>query len=397
MRGLRTFRSFAVVALAALVLSACGDDGDNTTAGGQTGGGDRRTYSIAFVGPLTGDNANLGINIRNGARVAVEEANRGDGPRIELKEFDTQGDPAQATTQKERFVNDQSIIGIVGPTFSGETRAVMQSLQEAGLVMVSASATNAQLPTAVPNQTVFHRLVPDDDVQGKGVADYVTRRLNVRRAAYVHDNSEYGKGLADGTRTLLEAAGVQTAANDVIDPRSQDFSAAVNRLRSANPDMIFYGGYYSEAGRLRKQLVDGGVRARFLSGDGTLDQGFITAAGAAAAEGAQLTCACRLATEDAGGRLGEFARTYRQVNNAAPGTYSTEGYDAASILIKGIKEGNTDRRALLNHVENLGTYEGVGKEITFEPNGNIRAAGVFVYEVRGGRLSLLGTAEELTR
>ena len=393
----RVLRSLSVLAVAALTFSACGDDGDETETGtGQTGG-DTRTYSIAFVGPLTGDNANLGINIRNGAKVAVQEANQAGGPKVELKEFDTQGDPAQATTLKERFVNDQSIIGIVGPTFSGETRAVMQPLQEANLVMVSASATNAALPTAVPNQTVFHRLVPDDDVQGKGVADYVSKKLGAKRAAYVDDNSEYGKGLADGTRKLLEAAGVPTVANDSIDPRSQDFSAVVNRIRQANPDLIFYGGYYSEAGRLRKQLVDGGVRVRFLSGDGSLDQGFITAAGAAGAEGAQLTCACKLATEDAGGKLGEFAKDYKSLNGAAPGTYSTEGYDSASILIKGIKEGKTDRRALLDYVENLGSFEGVGKNISFEANGNIKATGVFVYEVKGGKLTVLGTTEELAR
>ena len=396
MKDRRAFRSVSVLAFAALLLSACGDDGGGETGGGQTGG-DNRTYALAFVGPLTGDNANLGINIHNGAKVAVEEANKAGGPKIRLEPFDTQGDPAQATTVKERFVNDQSFIGVIGPTFSGETRAVMQSLQEANMVMVSASATNAQLPTAVPNQTVFHRLVPDDDVQGKGVADYVSKKLSARRAVYVHDNSEYGKGLADGTRTLLEAAGVPTVAQDTIDPRSQDFSAVVNRLRAANPDLIFYGGYYTEAGRLRKQLFDNNVRARFLSGDGTLDQGFITSAGAAAAEGAQLTCACKLATEDAGGKLGDFAKAYRQLNNVAPGTYSTEGYDAANILIKGIKEGKTDRRALLDYVENLGTYPGVGKDISFEPNGNIRATGVFVYEVKGGKLTVLGTADELAR
>ena len=392
----RSLRPLSVLALAALLLSACGDDGGDETGSSQTSG-DNRTYAIAFVGPLTGDNANLGINIHNGAKVAVEEANKAGGPKIRLQPFDTQGDPAQATTQKERFVNDQSFIGVIGPTFSGETRAVMQSLQEANMVMVSASATNAQLPTAVPNQTVFHRLVPDDDVQGKGVADYVSKKLGAKRAAYVHDNSEYGKGLADGTRTLLEGAGVPTVANDTIDPRSQDFSAVVNRLRTANPDLIFYGGYYTEAGRLRKQLFDNNLRVRFLSGDGGLDQGFVTAAGAAAAEGSQLTCACKLATEDAGGKLGDFAKAYRQLNNAAPGTYSTEGYDAANILIKGIKDGKTDRRALLDYVENLGTYQGVGKDISFETNGNIKATGVFVYEVKGGKLSVLGTSAELTR
>jgi branched-chain amino acid transport system substrate-binding protein len=244
---------------------------------------------------------------------------------------------------------------------------------------------------------VFHRLVPDDDVQGKGLADYVSKKLAVKRAAYVDDNSEYGKGLADGTRTLLEKAGVQTAATDHVDPRSQDFSAAVNKMKSANADLIFYGGYYSEAGRLRKQLVDGGVKTRFLSGDGSLDAGFLTAAGAAGAEGAQVTCACKLATEDAGGKLGDFAKSYKAVNGAAPGTYSTEGFDAANILIKGIRDGKADRKALLDYVENLGSVDGVGKTISFEPNGNIKATGVFVYEVKSGKLTALGTTEELTR
>jgi branched-chain amino acid transport system substrate-binding protein len=239
--------------------------------------------------------------------------------------------------------------------------------------------------------------VPDDDVQGKGIADYVTKKLSAKRAAYVDDNTEYGKGLADGTRKLLEGAGVPTVTTDHLDPRSQDFSAVVNRVKAANPDLIFYGGYYSEAGRLRKQLVDGGVKVQFLSGDGSLDAGFVTAAGAAGAEGAQMTCACKLATEDAGGKLGDFAKNYKQVNNAVPGTYSTEGYDAASLLIKGIKDGKTDRKALLDYVENLSSFDGVGKTISFEPNGNIKATGVFVYQVKGGKLTLLGTTEELAR
>jgi branched-chain amino acid transport system substrate-binding protein len=379
------------------LLSACGKDSTTKqpTTGAQQSG--EKTYAIAFVGPLTGDNANLGVNIRNGAKVAVQEADKVGGAKIELREFDTQGDPAQATTLKERFVNDPSILGVVGPTFSGETKALLQPLQDASLVMVSASATATALPLVVPTQTVFHRLVPDDDVQGKGVADYVAKKLAVKKAAYVDDNSDYGKGLADGTRKLLEATGAQTVATDHVDPKSQDFSAAVNRVKAANPDLVFYGGYYSEAGRLRKQLVDGGVKSKFLSGDGSLDAGFVSAAGAAAAEGAQVTCACKLATSDAGGKLGDFAKSYAQLTGNPPGTYSTEGYDAANILIKGIRDGKADRKALLDYVENLGTYDGVGKEISFEANGNIKATGVFVYEVKSGKLSVLGSTDELTR
>ena len=389
-----TWRVVATLSVAALLLAACGDS-DDDDGGAATG---TTTYKLAFVGPLTGPNANLGINIRYGAEIAIDEANEAGGDtKFELVPFDTQGAPDQATTAKDRFINDSAIRGVVGPTFSGETRAVTESLQAAGLVLVSASATATNLTDTVPGQTVFHRLVPDDDIQGQGVTDYVTKKLTVKTAAYVNDNADYGKALTDGTRGALEAAGVSTVLNETIDPKSQDFSAVVNQIRALTPppDMIFYGGYYSEAGRLKKQLTDGQVNVRFVSGDGSLDVGFVASAGAPAAEGVQVTCACKLATEDAPGKLGEFAKAYQAKWNTPPATYSTEGYDAANILISGIKAGNTTREALLNYVETLGTYEGAGKTIEFEDNGNIKAGDVFVYEFQGGKPTVLGTIQQL--
>jgi branched-chain amino acid transport system substrate-binding protein len=384
------------VSVAALMLSACGSSDDKSGGAAST----QQTYKLAFVGPLTGPNANLGINIRYGAEIAVDEANAAGGDvKFELVPFDTQGAPDQATTAKDRFINDASIRGVVGPTFSGETRAVMESLQAAGLVMISASATATSLPTTLPEQTVFHRLVPDDDIQGQGVTDYVTKKLNVHTAAYVNDNAEYGKALADGTRGLLEKAGVSTVLNETIDPKSQDYSAVVNQIRALTPppEMIFYGGYYSEAGRLKKQLTDGQVNVRFVSGDGSLDIGFVASAGAPAAEGVQVTCACKLATEDTAGKLGEFAKAYNDKWKTPPATYSTEGYDAANILIAGIKAGNTTRPALLDYVEHLAPYEGAGKTIEFQDNGNIKAGDVFVYEFQAGKPKVLGTVQELLK
>src|SRR5205807_3568005 len=113
------------------------------------------------------------------------------------------------------------IVGLIGPTFSGETKAVLPALQDAGLVMISASATNAKLPTIVPNETVFHRLIPDDDIQGKGIADYVVKKLPAKTSFYVDDNSDYGKGLAAGTQDLLAAAGVRTLGSDHLDPKAR--------------------------------------------------------------------------------------------------------------------------------------------------------------------------------
>jgi branched-chain amino acid transport system substrate-binding protein len=393
------WRVIALLAVFSLLLAACGDDDEETTTGGSPettaeAGGGGATATIGFVGALTGDNANLGINIRDGMKVAISEENAKGGTRITLKEFDTAGDPAQASTIKDRFTGDQSVLGIVGPAFSGETKALIPSLQDAGLVAISASATNKDLPTVVPNATTFHRVIADDELQANGIVAYLAG-LSPRptRVAIVHDNTEYGKGLADNVEAGARSRGLTTAPSQVIDPKGQDFSATVNALRSANPSHIFYGGYYAEAGRLRKQLVDAGVDAQFVSGDGSLDPGFVSAAGAQGAEGARLTCPCNLALESSTGALKAFYDRFKAEIGKEPGLYSPEAYDAAKILIQGIKAGNTDRPKLLSYVEGLGMYEGISKHIEFEPNGNLKSKTFFVFQVRSGKIAPLQQIE----
>jgi branched-chain amino acid transport system substrate-binding protein len=390
------WRMLAALAVASMVMAACGSDDDDGDDSGQ--GADKRTIAIGFVGPLTGDNANLGINVRDGMRVALEEANAAsDDYTFVIKPFDTQGDPAQAPGQAAKYVPDAQILGVVGPTFSGETKAVLKTLQDAKLVMISASATNVALPTEVPGQTIFHRLIPDDSVQAKGVSDYVLKNLKVKRIALIHDNTDYGKGLWTDVVKGVTAGGATSVLEDAIDPKATDYSAAVNKVKAARPELVFYGGYYNEAGRFKKQLTDAGVTAKFLSGDGALDPGFITQSGVAGGEGAIITCPCKLATADAGGDLGSFATKYKSIIGKDPGTYSTEGYDSVKILIKGIEEGNDTRDKLLSYVETLSPYDGLSKKVEFEENGNVKGGDVFVYLVKAGKLTELGTTTELVK
>jgi branched-chain amino acid transport system substrate-binding protein len=387
------WRIVALLAVLVLVLAACGDDDDNTASGGSgggNGGGSKQTVTLGFVGALTGDAANLGINIRNGAKTAIDEYNKSADAKynIVLKEFDTAGDPAQATTVKDQFINDEKVIGLIGPAFSGETKAVIPALQEAGLVMISASATTKDLPTVVPDATVFHRVIADDTFQGQGIGDYIVSKLSAKNVVVIDDNSEYGKGLATDTAKAIEAKGAKVVKTLTIDPKSQDFSAAVNDAKAANPEVIMYAGYYQEAGRLKKQLTDAGVTAKFISGDGSLDPGFITAAGAAAAEGALLSCPCNWANETSTGKLGDFYKAYKADINKDPGTYSPEAYDVANIYIDGIKAGNTTRAKMLDYVEKgVGKYEGVSKTIEFADNGNIKTPTLFVFEVKNGKIT----------
>ena len=381
------WRIVALLVLSSLILAACGDDDDEeTTTGGA--GGQQQTFTIGFVGALTGDNANLGINIRDGIRVALNEENAKEGPKIALKEFDTAGDPAQASTVKDRFIGDQSVLGIVGPAFSGETKAVIPDIANAGLVMISPSATNKDLPNIVPNNPTFHRVIGDDALQAFGVGRYLAEVERPASVTYVHDNSEYGKALAEDTEREARARGIRTAGDIlVLDPKAQDFSSVVNSVRANNPAAVFYGGYYAEAGRFRKQLVDAGVRATFVSGDGALDPGFVVSAGAQAAEGAKIACPCNLALPESTGALKTFYDNFRRDIGKEPGLYSPEGYDAAKLLIAGIKAGNQDRASLLRYVEGVRQFEGVSKVIEFEPNGNLVRRQFFVFQIRGGKIA----------
>jgi branched-chain amino acid transport system substrate-binding protein len=386
----------AVVGLA-LLAAACGGDDSDSSSADDTSGGDATEYTIAYVGPLTGDAANLGVFIRDGAKVAVDEFNESqDEIEINLDEFDTQGDPAQAPTVAADYVNDEDVLGIVGPAFSGETKAVLPTLEDAGLVMVSASATNVQLPDTVPDGKTFHRVLADDAAQAKGLVKYLTTTLKPKTIAIVHDNSEYGQGLAvNELAAQLAGTDIDIVATEAIDPDSEDYSAAVNTVKSANPDAVFFGGYYEEAGTLAKQLKDEGVTATFISADGALDQGFIDAAGDAA-EGAQISCPCNLATKTSPGGLGEFAASYEDRIGNAPGTYSTEAYDATNILIAGIVAGNTDRASLLSYVEGLTAVpEAISKDVTFAPNGNIEAQGIFLFEVKDGAFAPLIATDDI--
>ncbi|WP_345497158.1 branched-chain amino acid ABC transporter substrate-binding protein [Nocardia callitridis] len=327
--------------------------------------------SIAMTGALTGPDAALGINILDGVKLALDEHNKANpGCRIELKQFDTEGDPQKATQVIPQIVNDQSVVGLVGPAFSGETKATGKILSDAALVAVSSSATNATLTKN--GWTSFFRGLANDDVQGPSVANYLVNTAGYKKVCVIQDNTDYGTGLAASiTQGLGAAADPACAAS--IKKGDKDFSATVTKIGAAKPDAIFYSGYYSEAAPLAQQLKSGGVNAVFVSADGTNDPQFVAQAGSAA-EGAVLSCPCGPAPE-------EFATKYQALNGQAPGVYSVEAYDLATVLVKGIDAGKVTRPDLLEFVR---AYDGNGlaRQYKWAPDGELANALIWIYEVK---------------
>jgi branched-chain amino acid transport system substrate-binding protein len=327
--------------------------------------------SIAMAGALTGADAALGINIKNGVQLAIDTHNAANpGCQVQLKPFDPEGDPQKATAIAPQIVDDQYTIGLVGPAFSGETKATGTVFDQAGLVSTTASATNVTL--SENGWKTFFRGLANDGVQGPSVANYLKNTLNFKKICVVDDSTDYGLGLAQAMRETLGPV-ADSACNISVKKGDKDFSAAVTQIKGVNPDALFYSGYYSEAAPLVQQLKDGGVTATFVSADGTKDPEFVKQAGESSKD-ALLSCPCGPAT-------GAFADEYTKKFGQEPGTYSTEGYDLGTILLKGIDSGAITRPALLDFVKNY-NGQGVARKYQWTDKGELTTTLIWIYKVQ---------------
>jgi branched-chain amino acid transport system substrate-binding protein len=391
------WRTAAAVLGLTLVGAACGSSGgsssDTTAASATTAGGAGTTtasgsstgvkmptgakcsgIALGFFGAYTGENSGLGIPIYNGAQLAIDQFKQANPDcQVGYKKFDSQGSPDQAPQLARSIVGDSTVVALIGPAFSGESKNADPIFNEAKLPIITPSATNNKLQEN--GWTIFHRMLANDTTQGHGVAEYLTDTLKKTKVYVIDDASEYGKGLADIVKSNLGSAVV---GSDAIDTKATDYSSTVTKVKAANPDAVFYGGYYSQAGPLAKQLKDGGVTALFMSGDGTKDAKFLSLAGDAA-EGSIITCTCSPPPD-------QFTTAYKAKFNTDPSTYAPEAYDSALAELTAIAAGKTTRADINDYLKTI-DVPGVTKQIKFDDKGEAAPGAVFVYKVQNGQLT----------
>jgi branched-chain amino acid transport system substrate-binding protein len=370
-----------------LVAAACGDDGGSTGSTTPSGGKCTAGLSIGFFGALTGDAANLGLNEKRGLDLAVAEFNEKNRDcQIKVEPYDSQGDPKVAPNLAKSAIDNKAVVAIVGPAFSGESKAANPLFNEAGMPLITPSATNPTL--SEQGHKVFHRALGNDNSQGPAAALYIKNTVKAKQVAVVDDGSEYGKGLADIVKKDL---GAIVKATDQVKAGATDFAGTVTKLKGANltdTDAIFYGGYYQEAGLLLKQLRDAGVKGVFVAGDGVKDDGFVKAAGAAA-EGAVLTCPCSplSAIKDGAAFSAKFKAKFP--DGDPEGTYSAETYDAANFFLAAIAAGNVTRETINTYISTK-SWEGLTKTLKFDAKGEVSGVTVYASKVTGGKIVSAG-------
>ena len=329
-----------------------------------------KTYTIGYQGPLSGGEASTGIDEQNAVKYAIKlfEA-KNKGFKIKLVSIDDQGDPAVAGTVAPGVASNKNVLGVVGPAYSGATIASLPYYKSVNMALISPSATRVSLtdPTSPDfGGPIFHRVVGKDDLQGPALAKYATAGVKAAKVFVFDDQSAYAVPLRGFVEAgLKKVSGASVVGGDSVPNTTTDFSPTIAKIATSGANVVIYTGYYSQAAVFIKQLRDSGSKAVFAGGDGVFNQEFPKLAGAAA-EGSKVTGVGGLA-----GISAKLEADFKKKMGVSSGVYSVESFDAANILLSGIKAGKTTRTAMLAYVK---AYKGKsisGNTIKFDANGDI--------------------------
>jgi len=236
---------------------------------------------IAFYGPLTGQAASLGTEQLAFARQAVADFNKSmTGFHATMVEEDTDITPDKAVPVCTKDAGDNTIVGVVGPSGSGQVAACSKILDGAGLTHISGSATRPSLSQA--GDKTFFRVVPNDDVQGPTDGNYIADVLKAKKVFVIDDKEDYGTNLADTVEKTIKAKGVTTQRQGV-DMTLADFSSLATTIKGFGPDLVFFAGQVASQGAsLAKAMKDQGLSVPVFGGDGFFSQkDYIDGAGGA--------------------------------------------------------------------------------------------------------------------
>ena len=352
--------SLAIATALALTLTGCSSSDDAA----------ENTFTIAYQGPLSGGEASTGTDEQNAVKYAIELFME-ENPEytIELVSVDDQGDPAVASTVAPGTAANEKILGLVGPAYSGATIASLPFYKDAGLALISPSATRVSItdPTSPDfGGPVFHRVVGKDDLQGPALAKYATDGVANAKVFVFDDQSSYAVPLRGYVEAGLKSvAGASLVGGDSVINTATDYSPTIAKIKTSGANVVIYTGYYSAAAIFIKQLRDSGSKAIFAGGDGVFNQEFPKLAGAAA-EGSRITGVGGFA-----GISADLEADFQEKMGVSSGVYSVESFDAANILLEGILAGNTTRESMLAWVKAYTGTSVSGNTIKFDSNGDI--------------------------
>jgi branched-chain amino acid transport system substrate-binding protein len=393
-----------LAAASAMALTSCSSSGGKK--GGGLGGGSApatggsssaaatgKTYKIGFEGPLSGANAQLGINEEYGAEIAVDQANANSslGFKVQLVKSDDEGDPTKSPAAARVLTQDPTILGVIGPSFSGSTLAVGKIYSAAGMAFVTPSASKGTLQQQ--HWATYHRVVPNDNVEGAAAADWLARK-GIKNLFVLQDLSPYGQGVGDTVTKEAKAKGVKVTEQGLDGTSTKNYNPIAQKIASSGATALFYGGYDAQAALLAKALKAAGFKGLTVGGNGIKSSVFSKGSGTAG-DGWYMTCGCADATTLPAAKA--FTAAYQKKFNTPPSTYSPEAFDATNLMIQAIKDaGANPTRASVEAKVKAADFKGITAEIKFQSNGDLseQTQVVNLYHQVGGTIKVIGNIKD---
>ncbi len=336
---------------------------------------------VGVAGPITGNNAAFGAQLKNGTEKAVEDINAAGGilgQKIQLSVGDDASDPKQGVSVANKFVGE-GVKLVVGHFNSGVSIPSSEVYQEAGVLQVTPASTNPRFTER--NMWNTFRTCGRDDQQGAVAADYISKNFKGKKVAIVHDKTPYGKGLADETQKGMNAKGVKEVLYEGINTGEKDFSALVSKLKSAAVDLVYFGGLHTEAGLIVRQMRDQGVNAPLMSGDGITDKEFAQIAGPGA-EGTLMTFSPDPRKNP---NAAKVVADFKQKRNYDPEAYTLYSYAALEIMKQAAEDAKAlDPKKMAEVMRSGKVFKTVIGDISFDKKGDITRPDYVMYVWKKG-------------
>ncbi|MBK6974080.1 MAG: branched-chain amino acid ABC transporter substrate-binding protein [Sterolibacteriaceae bacterium] len=370
-----------LIALLAACLAAC--DKPAPPPGAELAGA-ARIARLGFAAPLTGPQAHYGNDMRNGVLLALEETNAthprigGAAVRFELLAEDDQADPRQATAVAQKLV-DARIAGMLGHFNSGTSIPASRIYAQAGIAQIAMATAPGY--TAQGFKTSF-RAMTSDSQQGSVLGRYLVRDMGATRIAIIDDRTAYGQGLADEFEKAALAAGASVVRREFTDDRATDFTGALTAIKSANPDLLFFGGADVQAAPMVRQMRSLGLTALFAGGEMVKSPNFIALAGDAA-QGALASLAGLPLERMPGGSA--YAERYRERFGSAVELYSPYAYDAAMAMIGAMRRADSiEPSRYLKELADTRMAGVTSPRFAWDERGDLQDGGITIYRVERG-------------
>lgn len=365
---------------AAFAITACGGSSSSGTSGG--------TIKIGVTGPFSGTYAAPGIDILNAAKVMAATLNKSggiNGQKVEIVGADDQCD-AQVGVQAAESLISQKVVAFVGGYCSGASIPESDVLRKhGGIPFITVASSNPKF-TEQGYNNVF-RVILRDDFAGTIDADFMTAVLKSKKIAIMHDNSTYAKALAEFGRTEALKKGATVTYFDAITPGQKDYTSALTRVASTNPDTFYFTGYYPEGGALVKEYKDLGLDAKFkfMVGSGEYDPAYVTAGGPAADLS---TVTFPVGPDTAKGKeFDTFRAAYKQSTGGDVATYSIYEHDAIMMLKLAIEKANSTKASDISAALHQVSYDGITGNIKFDTKGDRSQLSMVGFKIVGGKFT----------